>query len=191
MKACIVRNNEKPTAQIESILEEHGLEHEVVEYYDASPALQDQFDLFILTGGTLDFKDAAFEGERQFIAKSVKPVFGICMGLQFICDVYGEAMIKLPVKVDGIQTITVNGLVRLGMDYSDGPLAVSQSHWCAVPHCPEGFTQYALSENGVEMIVHNERPIWATQFHPERTENNSGRIVLDHFLRTVKSHGRF
>lgn len=190
MKAAIIQNCETLKSDLQKLLQDCGVSSDVLSHREASSALDDQYDLYVLSGGTLDFRKPEFDGEKSLVLETRKPVFGICMGFQLICKVFGVDLILLPEKYEGEHLINVKGLGELGMEFPDGNMKVRENHRCAIPVCPEGFQVYGTSPYCIEIIVHNSRPIWATQFHPEYPEANEGRQVLIRFLEMVKGGAR-
>jgi GMP synthase-like glutamine amidotransferase len=66
------------------------------------------------------------------------------------------------------------------------PFVVRESHVCEVKRLPPGFDLIATNENcRVQAMKHRERPLYATQFHPEgwQEEYPHGRQILLNFFR--------
>ncbi len=154
-------------------------------------------DLIILSGGmkqeVVDELNGRhyYEQEFELIRNSKVPIFGICLGLQMMAYAMGGSLKKLnnlqhkniPVKLNHI------GHEILG----HGDLFVHERHaWVVDELDGTGFSVLAESDDGVEIIHHKHKNLFATQFHPEidvnkHSETNFWRLI-DRFL--IKSKDR-
>jgi anthranilate/para-aminobenzoate synthase component II len=67
------------------------------------------------------------------------------------------------------------------------------SHYCEVKRLPPGFEILAASGHSrIEAMRHRTRPLYGTQFHPERFEAPffHGRRLLENFARITERHWR-
>jgi carbamoyl-phosphate synthase small subunit len=106
--------------------------------------------------------------EIRTLAKSGKPMFGICLGHQLVGLAFGGQTQKLPYGHRG-----GNHPVR---DLADGHVLItSQNHGFAVTGSSKDVpgakalevTHLNLNDGTVEGIRHRELPIIAVQYHPE------------------------
>lgn len=69
----------------------------------------------------------------------------------------------------------------------EGKLAVTQSHSCEVKTLPPDFIHLARNDNcEIQAMRHRNRPIYGTQFHPERWHDElypDGKRFMQNFLR--------
>jgi anthranilate/para-aminobenzoate synthase component II len=66
------------------------------------------------------------------------------------------------------------------------PFMVRESHTCEIKQLPAEFELIATNENcPVQAMKHRQRPLWATQFHPEawHDEYPHGKVILQNFFR--------
>jgi len=112
------------------------------------------------------------------------PVLGICYGLQLLVKLlggvvekaedreYGRAILKLE-RAEGLFADLPGGLER----------TVWMSHGDRVLRLPPGFGVVATSENSpFAAIVHERRPLYGIQFHPEVAHTEGGSAILRNFV---------
>ena len=108
-----------------------------------------------------------------------KPILGICYGAEIIALTLGGTIRRMPEHVQG-QTIvkikTQNPLVK-----DKDEISVYESHAFCVARLPLGFASLARSDYCEhEMFSHNEKPVFGTQFHPEKS-GADGKLVFQSF----------
>jgi membrane dipeptidase len=125
------------------------------------------------------------------------PILGICGGHQFLAMAFGGTVgpISCPEHAKGYEGCDAErGLVSLDAQPAQAPLldglppaiVVMENHYEEVKRVPPGFAVLASSPRSpAQIIVHEERPIYGVQFHPERADDNHphGRRILENFLR--------
>uniref|UniRef100_A0AAQ6A5K9 Multifunctional protein CAD n=1 Tax=Amphiprion ocellaris TaxID=80972 RepID=A0AAQ6A5K9_AMPOC len=115
-----------------------------------------------------------------------KPVFGICLGNQLLSLVIGAKTYKMKYGNRGHnQPCIHNG--------TDRCFITSQNHGFAVDPdtLPEDWDVLFTNANDHtnEGIVHNTKPLFSVQFHPEHMAGPTDLVSLfDVFLNTVKDH---
>ena len=105
------------------------------------------------------------------------PVLGICEGHQIIGEIFeGEVSdLKKPIY----KKIKVK-LVKKSPIFKNLPeeIEVQQSHARYVRKAPEEFEIAASSsKTKIESLFHKEKPIFSTQFHPEKSGENGEKII--------------
>ena len=122
-----------------------------------------------------DLRDA---GEMRVIARFLaleRPILGICRGLQILNIAFGGTL-----NQDiGSHSRLESDEDRVHMSYTNDPLLISlygerfpinSAHHQVVAELGFGLQAVQWSEDGyIEAIKHITRPIWAVQWHPERT----------------------
>lgn len=152
--------------------------------------------------GSHEPDDARDAGEMRTIARFLameRPIFGICRGLQVLNIVFGGTLLQ---DIPGHSRIGPDE-DRIHMTHADDPLlcslygkrfAVNSSHHQVVDRLGVGLQAVQWSEDGyVEALRHRSRPVYAVQWHPERTcfrfarpDAVDGSKLLQAFLEMIK-----
>jgi anthranilate/para-aminobenzoate synthase component II len=133
-------------------------------------------DLVILSGGGGEgseindqySKDKLwYEDQINYILSSQKPILGICMGFEVIARAYGSKVIEMKDYITGFRRVVST---KRGIEsFNKKLLTQYENHIWHVPQVPSKYFEVlADSATGVEIIKHKTRPIFATQFHPEK-----------------------
>lgn len=120
----------------------------------------------------------------------IKPIFGVCLGLQAITEVFGGTIINLEDVFHGVATemrITDKDAV-IFKDVPETFLAARYHSWAATDAgFPEEIQVTARDEDGlIQAIQHKIFPISAVQFHPESILTAVGEQLLRNFINSVK-----
>lgn len=120
---------------------------------------------------------------RHFGERGV-PVFGVCLGLQCIGELYGGSVVRAPAVMHGkTSEIRHDGAgVFAGLP---SPLTATRYHSLVVERdsVPAVLEITAESEDGLVMgLRHRELPIEGVQFHPESILTEHGYDLLRNFL---------
>jgi len=120
----------------------------------------------------------------------IKPIFGVCLGLQAITEVFGGTIINLEDVFHGVATemhITAKEAV-IFKDVPETFLAARYHSWAATDEgFPEEILVTARDEDGlIQAIQHKIFPISAVQFHPESILTDVGEQLLRNFINSVK-----
>ncbi len=135
----------------------------------------------ILSGSpsSVNAPDAPIPDERIFDLHM--PILGVCYGMQLMTHTLGGTVIRSDKKEYGYARIHVENhesLFRGLSQFED----VWMSHGDAVKELPWGFHRIAWSENSpYAAIAHDEKPMYALQFHPEVTNTTHGYEMLENF----------
>lgn len=114
----------------------------------------------------------------------VKPIFGVCLGLQAMGQAFGGEVVRAPLPMHGkVSPIRhkARGLFR-GIN---GPLQATRYHSLVVDRstCPPVFDIEAETDDGLIMALsHRELPVHGVQFHPESIASEHGATILRNFL---------
>ena len=116
------------------------------------------------------------------------PVFGVCLGLQCIGELYGGEVVRAPRVMHGkTSEVRHNGTgVFLGLP---NPLTATRYHSLVVAResVPDVLEITAESEDGLVMgLRHRELPIEGVQFHPESILTDAGHALLRNFLTSAE-----
>lgn len=113
------------------------------------------------------------------------PVLGVCYGLQLIAHHFGGAVDKAARREYGRALLHIDepGELFEGMDQDT---QVWMSHGDSLTRFPENFHVIAHTDNApICAVRHNERPIYAVQFHPEVHHSTQGKRLLQNFLYNI------
>lgn len=117
-----------------------------------------------------------------------RPVFGVCLGMQCIGEVYGGIVSRAPEVMHGKTSMIshTNSGVFAGLP---NPLEATRYHSLIVERdsIPDELEITAESSDGLVMgLRHTEYDIEGVQFHPESILTVAGHDLLQNFLaRTV------
>jgi GMP synthase-like glutamine amidotransferase len=146
-------------------------------------------DLIILSGGMVQEVVDEIDGQHYYkeefdlIKAATVPIFGICLGLQMMAYAMGGSLKQLPNLQHKNIPIKLNHVGHTILGHGD--LFVHERHaWVVDELDGTGFSVLAESEDGVEIIHHNHKNLFATQFHPEiDVDHNSN----ENFWRLINS----
>ena len=172
----LVHMVEKITGNFPSVFRNNEITVEEVNYYDMimlspGPGIPDE-------AGILKAVIKRYAG--------IKPIFGVCLGLQAITEVFGGKIINLEDVFHGVATemIVTDPSATIFKEVSNNFLAARYHSWAATD---EGFPQElkvtARDEDGlIQAIEHSIFPISAVQFHPESILTDVGEQLVTNFI---------
>lgn len=151
-------------------------------------------DLAILTGSnfmlTKSDNRMIFQEEIDFVRDTDLPILGICFGHQLIGLAHGSRIADLGQTVRGYKDIKLLGDDRIFAGLPN-VIRVTESHRQGLTMVPKGFRHIAESTTShVEAIVHETRPMYGVQFHPERFEDRHphGQTIIQNFVKIAANH---
>lgn len=176
MKILLINNSTKHIEYLSDALAGHEIE--VVEYRPGVKFNQADKDLIVLSGGGGEGKEANdvhrsgvlwYKDEMELVRSTDKPVLGICMGFEVICQAYGSKVKMMPSKVRGRKTTTFGSKKIQQVNIHDWHIDEVQ---------PEHLEVLGYSDTGIEVVRHRFKKIFATQFHPEL----GGSLLISDFI---------
>jgi len=186
LKVYVVDNGGQWTHREWRVLRDVGADCEMVP--NTTPFEELDVDGLVLSGGAPRIGSEAIKLGRtaEYLDKADFPIFGICVGMQFMALHYGGEA--------GPAEIPEFGKVECVVDKQDEILkgvpdrfVVWESHNDEVKVLPEGFEGLAHSENcKVQAYRHKKRPLYGTQFHPEVEQTEHGYDIFKNFLELCK-----
>ena len=165
-------------------------------------------DAFLITGGDdLDSKwyneelspmAGAIHHEMDLVDKYVieyavnakKPMIGICRGLQAINVFMGGSLIQhieddSHKKIEGnVEFKPVHNNSIFDLVYNDNSKINSYHHQC-INKLADNFIVCGYSNGCIEAIKHNELPIIAVQWHPERIMDKESVNLIKEFAKML------
>jgi anthranilate synthase component 2 len=114
------------------------------------------------------------------------PIFGVCLGLQAITEVFGGTLINLDEVYHGVATsMTVTQEENILFNDIPKQFSAGRYHsWAADPLTfPDVLNITAKDENGEIMAIsHKTMQIHAVQFHPESVLTEHGQQIIENFI---------
>jgi anthranilate synthase component 2 len=148
------------------------------------------FDLIMLSPGPGIPEEAGILKEIISTYAGKKPIFGVCLGLQAITEVFGGSIVNLDTVYHGVATL-MNVVDESAVIFKDIPtpfLAARYHSWSATQDgFPEVLKVTARDEaGGIQAIAHKVFPISAVQFHPESILTDVGEQIVTNFINSTK-----
>ena len=115
-------------------------------------------------------------------------MFGVCLGLQCIGQVFGGDVVRAPQVMHGKTSLIhhINAGVFTGLP---DPFEATRYHSLVVERStvPDCLEITATSEDGLVMgLRHREYDIEGVQFHPESILTAGGHSIVANFLATLR-----
>ncbi|CAH1249022.1 CPS1 [Branchiostoma lanceolatum] len=174
VKHNMIRNLVKRGAEVHLVPWNHNIQDES---YDG---------LFVSNGpGDPELATEAIENMRQILQEErPEPIFGICMGNQLTSLAAGAKSYKLPLGNRGHNQPVLNLL-------NNQAFITSQNHGFAIDNetLPPGWKPMFINANDLtnEGIMHETRPIFTAQFHPEaRGGPTDTEFLFDIFMDMIR-----
>lgn len=142
------------------------------------------FDHIVLSPGPGIPDEAGLLKEIIKTYATSKRIFGVCLGLQAIGEVFGGTLVNLDQVYHGVATtitVTKDDPIFKGLPKN---LQVGRYHsWVVDPNIPEELEITSVDENGQIMSLrHKEYDVTAVQFHPESVLTPEGKQMLKNWL---------
>jgi anthranilate synthase component 2 len=141
-------------------------------------------DAVVLSPGPCTPNEAGICLDLVRRAGSQLPMFGVCLGLQTIGQVFGGSVVRAPVPMHG-KVSDVEHRGRGVFRGVNGPLRATRYHSLIVDRatCPAELEVTAETPDGLVMgLSHRNLPIHGVQFHPESVLSEHGSTIMRNFL---------
>lgn len=143
------------------------------------------YDLIVLSPGPGIPSEAGKLKEIIQTYANSKPIFGVCLGLQAIVEVFGGTLKNMERVYHGVSSeINVNTNSTLFKGFNK-TIAVGRYHsWVASgQNFPSVFNITATDNQGQIMAIeHQSLPIYAVQFHPESILTPDGEKIMRNLI---------
>jgi anthranilate synthase component II len=141
-------------------------------------------DAVVLSPGPCTPSEAGICLDLVKRAGSEIPVFGVCLGMQAIGQVFGGAVVRAPSPMHGkVSDVEHQGRgVFRGLS---GPLRATRYHSLIVDRstCPRELEVTAETTDGLIMgLSHRSLPVHGVQFHPESILSQHGAALMRNFF---------
>ena len=150
----------------------------------------DRYDAIILSPGPGIPDEAGILKEviKQYAGK--KPIFGVCLGLQAITEVFGGSIENMGEVFHGVATemeiVNKDAVIFKGVPQKFQ--AARYHSWIASnENFPSEINITAVDEDGgIQAIEHSVFNMSAVQFHPESILTEVGEQIVRNFLDNIK-----
>ncbi|MAD96552.1 MAG: aminodeoxychorismate/anthranilate synthase component II [Flavobacteriaceae bacterium] len=149
----------------------------------------DQYDMIVLSPGPGIPEEAGILKETIRTYAGKKPIFGVCLGLQAITEVFGGKIINLNDVYHGVATeMTVTEGSVIFQNIPEKFQAARYHSWIASrENFPNVLKITAIDEeNNIQALEHISFPIYGVQFHPESILTDVGEQILINFIEAHK-----
>ena len=125
----------------------------------------DEYDGVLISPGPGAPADSgASEGMIRLCAEQSKPMFGVCLGMQALAEVFGATVSHVA------NPMTATRYHSLAVEPDSVPEELVVTAWTQVDHIVQG-------------IKHCSKPMYAVQFHPESVMTQDGYRLLANWLK--------
>ncbi|MDH5475894.1 MAG: aminodeoxychorismate/anthranilate synthase component II [Cyclobacteriaceae bacterium] len=188
MQVLLIDNNDSFTYNIVGILQKNNevkfkvIPSDIVELEDI-----DKFDKIIISPGPGKPSDFPILKRLFDKYKKTKPILGICLGHQAVCEYFGGKLMRLNTVVHG-QKHSINIENKNTYLYANLPDAINvglyHSWVIDIGSKPDCLKTTGVERGDVLMSVsHKEYDIHGVQFHPESFMTEHGNEIINNFLR--------
>lgn len=187
MKILIIDNYDSFTYNLVHMVEKiTGNFPAVFRNDEISIAEVENYDIIMLSPGPGIPDEAGVLKEVIKTYASKKPIFGVCLGLQAITEVFGGKIINLDDVFHGVATemkVTDKNAI-IFKDIPEKFMAARYHSWSANDKdFPKEIQVIARDEEGgIQAIEHKVFPISAVQFHPESILTDVGEQIVTNFI---------
>ena len=141
----------------------------------------------ILSGGPESVTQSFTPRIPQIVFDLDIPLLGICYGMQTLAEQMGGQVISSSHKEFGHAELIIENESKI-FDGLGDKLNVWMSHGDQVQDLPDNFKLIASTTNApIAAMQHENKEIFALQFHPEVTHTNNGHVILNNFIFNVCS----
>jgi GMP synthase (glutamine-hydrolysing) len=142
----------------------------------------------ILSGGPASVNEVNKISIDQKIFSSAIPILGICYGQQLLCSSLGGEVKSSQNREFGKSIINIKDNSSLFKNFKTDKSQVWMSHGDVVTKIPKNFKVLADTKDcPFAAIAHEEKKIFAVQFHPEVIHSVEGKQLIKNFLFKISS----
>ncbi len=117
------------------------------------------------------------------------PIFGVCLGMQCIGQVYGGQIVRAPQVMHGKTSLINHDGLGVFAALPE-PIEATRYHSLVVARdsVPDALSITAETDDGLVMgLRHREHDVEGVQFHPESVLTNVGHALLENFVTRCRS----
>lgn len=185
MKLLILDNYDSFTYNLVQLIQSHeNISVDVRRNDEISLEEVNNYDKIILSPGPGLPSESGILCDLIKTYHTTKPIFGVCLGMQAIDEVFGGKLINLNEPLHGVSTPVKHANSFLFKNVPE-QFNVGRYHSWAVEgnSIPNDFIITAQDENGTVMAIeHRMFNVSGVQFHPESILTEHGQTIIDNFL---------
>jgi anthranilate synthase component II len=187
MKILVFDNYDSFTYNLVHILERiTGMGVDVCRNDKISLEAVDSYDKIVLSPGPGIPSEAGILLELIKTYAPHKSIFGVCLGMQAMAEVYGGRLINLSKVYHGIaRPVVIADQYDPLFNGIPSPFMAGRYHsWVAdARYIPSCFRLTATDEEGLVMgLAHTEFKMFGVQFHPESILTEHGSKMIENWL---------
>ncbi len=184
MRIFILDNYDSFTYNLVHYFEDLNCEVTVARNDEVDVLSLSAYDAIILSPGPGLPKEAGILMDVVRTYSQVKPILGVCLGMQAIALHFGDRIENQKNVKHGVQeSCDIVSPCTLLKDISSSFLVGLYHSWEVKLSSNSSLIPTSYSENGVLMSLrHKELPIYGVQFHPESILTPEGKLILKNFI---------
>lgn len=185
MKIAVIDNYDSFTYNLVHYLDDLGAEVTVFRNDEFELKELESFTKILLSPGPGIPSEAGLLKEVIQTYAKTKSIFGVCLGLQAIGEVFGGTLTNLDKVYHGVATSVIQ--TEDDFIFNDLPkqIEVGRYHsWVISPdNLPEDLIVTSVDENGQIMSAkHSIYDVRGVQYHPESVLTPNGKKILENWL---------
>ena len=144
-------------------------------------------DAILISPGPGTPRDSGISMDLLKAYKDIKPIFGVCLGLQCIGEFFGGNVIRAPEVMHG-KTSSISHTEQGVFTKISNPLEATRYHSLVVERdsLPDVLEITAETDDGIIMgLRHKQYRIEGVQFHPESILTQEGHSILKNFFTDI------
>ena len=144
-------------------------------------------DAILISPGPGTPRDSGISMDLLNAYKDIKPIFGVCLGLQCIGEFFGGNVIRAPEVMHG-KTSSISHTEQGVFTKISNPLEATRYHSLVVERdsLPDVLEITAETDDGIIMgLRHKQYRIEGVQFHPESILTREGHSILKNFFTDI------
>jgi anthranilate synthase component 2 len=186
MRLLVLDNYDSFTYNLTHLVEKvSDIDFDVVKNDQISIAEVNAYDLILLSPGPGLPSEAGIMPELLKTYRSIKSIFGVCLGLQAIAESFGASLKNAETVFHGMATpIKIIEQDLLFKNCPDKFLVGRYHSWIVNPDTlPKDLRVTAVDEQRhIMALKHNTLDVRAVQFHPESILSEHGETIIKNWL---------
>ncbi len=186
MHIAIIDNFDSFTYNLVHIVEQHCKTCSVMRNNNVDWKTLDIADKIIFSPGPGVPSDVPVMGEILNRYANIKPIFGVCLGMQYIGEYFGAQLMNLTEIMHGVPKATmITDSAELIFQHIPTPFNSGRYHSWAIDHqnFPSDLVITAVDHREVIMAIrHKTLDVCGVQFHPESVLTQYGTQLLKNWV---------